>query len=447
MSTSIAPQPGFATDFEGFLGRSIVPDWVQDLRLAGMEHFKRLGLPGPRDEDWLYTNVTPLAGGAFPPARASQYPPTSLAAHRFALGFEKSPRLVFLNGRYEASLSYLSELPAGVELESFWASRDADGVLPADGFTTVADMSRHPFVALNTAFIADGVRLKIPAGVVVERPIQVLYLHTPSPRPVAVHPRIMVLAGENSECTFVERYGIDCIGALAAGTCLTNAVTEFVLERGAKVRAVRVQHEGTQTYHIGYTGVRQARDSHFRSTALSLGGALDRHEIRVALDEPGAECDLHGLYVIGGNEHCDNHTVIEHKVPHGRSGQLYKGIIGGAARGAFTGKVVVAPHAQKTVAHQANHNLLLSHEAVADTRPQLEIYADDVKCAHGATIGRLDPESLYYLRSRGIGPREARNLLVHAFASEITEAVGDERITAGLESLIASRLVRDPEKE
>jgi Fe-S cluster assembly protein SufD len=447
VSGTTVQAPGFETDFEAFLERSVVPGWVRDLRLEGMQHFRELGLPRPKDEDWLYTNVRPLAGGAFPPARASEHPPTSLAAHRFALGLERSARIVFLNGRFEASLSDVAALPAGAELRSFWSLQDTEGALRREGFATVADMTRHPFVALNTAFIADGALLRLAPGVTVEDPIQILYLHTPSSRPVAVHPRVLVLAGEGSRCTYVERYGIDCIGALAGGTCLTNAVAEVRLEPGADVRAVRVQREGTRTYHIGFTAVRQDRDSRFALTSISLGGALDRHQVHVDLDAPGAECVLNGLYVISDDEHCDNHTVVEHRVPHGRSAQLFKGILGGAARGAFTGRVIVHPNAQKTVATQANHNLLLSDDAVAETRPQLEIRADDVKCAHGATIGRLDEDALHYLRSRGIGPRTARNLLVHAFASEITHAVGDERIAAGLDALLASRLEGPPREE
>jgi Fe-S cluster assembly protein SufD len=193
--------------------------------------------------------------------------------------------------------------------------------------------------------------------------------------------------------------------------------------------------------------VKQERDSRFASTAVTLGGAIDRHEVRVELLEEGAECDLKGLYVIGNDEHADNYTVVQHRVPHCNSRQLFKGILGGRARGAFTGRVVVNPKAQKTNATQANHNLLLSDDAVAETRPQLEIYADDVKCAHGATIGQLDADALYYLRSRGLGPLAARNLLVHAFAGEITGSVADERIAEGLRAILGARLMADPEEK
>lgn len=440
MSQSTLPNPTvFVSDHEAFVSAHPAPAWVTARRDAGLEAFRTLGLPSSRDEDWLYTNVAPLARGHFPPAPASAHPPASLAAHRFTLGMDSGPCLVFLNGRFEASLSRTEDLPAGVEVTSLAASREAG---PIEELGTAADVSAHPFVALNQAHLDDGALVRVAAGTVAHEPIQVLFLHTPTGAPVAVHPRLLVVAEPASGVTIVERYGIDCIGALADGTCLTNAVSEYLVGDGADVRVVRVQREGTRTYHIGFTGVVQGRDSRFASTSISLGGEIDRNEVRARLTAAGAESVMNGLYVITNEEHCDNHTVVRHEVPHGTSRQLFKGILGGKARGAFTGKVVVEPGAQKTVAEQANHNLLLSADSIAETRPQLEIHADDVQCAHGATIGRLDEDQLYYLRSRGIDRITARNLLVHAFAGEITDAVGDERIVDGLRSLLAARLER-----
>ena len=431
----------FETDHDTFGAERPAPTWMAALRAHGLASFRSLGLPSTRDEEWLYTNVTPLARGHFPPAPAAEHPPTSLSAHRFTLGMDDGPKLVFLNGRYEASLSNTADLPEGVSIRSLAAVRADEEVA---GLGDVASAAKHPFVALNQAYLDDGALVHVRSGTVVHEPIQLLFLHDPTGKAVAVHPRVHVLAEKGSDVTIVERYGIDCIGALAGGTCFTNAVSEYVLEANARVHAVRVQREGTRTYHIGFTGVRQDRDSHFMSTSISLGGAIDRNEVRTRLTAEGAECTLNGLYVITNEEHCDNHTVVHHDVPHGTSRQLFKGILGGKARGAFTGRVVVARGAQKTTGEQANHNLLLSDNAIAEARPQLEIYADDVQCAHGATIGRLDREQLYYLRSRGIDKTDARNLLVHAFASEITEAAGDDRITEGLEALIAARLERQP---
>jgi Fe-S cluster assembly protein SufD len=420
------------------------PSWLRELRREGLTTFTDLGMPGPRDEDWLYTNTARLRRQHFKLAPPPAHPVTSIAAHRFALGMDDGPRLVFLNGRYEASLSRSADLPEGVRV---LALSEAIHVAPADvkrRLGQVAHAEMHPFAALNTAFLQDGAYIELASGCAVERPIQLLFLHAPTGQPVAVHPRILVSAGPNSKVTLVEHFGIECIGALAGGTCFTNAVAEYDLAEGAAVRTLRLQREGTRTYHVGLSAVRQRRGSRFASTSVSLGGAIDRNETRADLVEEGAECELNGLYVVGNEEHVDNHMVIHHSAPHCDSRQLYKGILGGAATGAFTGRVVVHKGAQKTNARQANHNLLLSERAVAETRPQLEIYADDVKCAHGATIGRLDEEALYYLRSRGIGPKAARNLLVHAFASEITSAVGDSAITEGLEALIAARLEIDP---
>lgn len=435
------PPTAFESDHDAFAAERPAPRWMAALRARGLSDFRALGLPSSRNEDWLYTDVRPLARGHFPPAPASAHPPTSLAAHRFMLGLDDGPKLVFLNGRYEAALSNHADLPPGVEVGSLAVLRE-QGELPELG--TAADASQHPFVALNQAYLDDGAVVRIRSGTVAHEPIQLLFLHTPSGDAVAVHPRVLVVAEQGSQVTVVERYGIECIGALAGGTCLTNAVSEYVVGANAHVRTVRVQREGTRTYHIGFTGLLQDRDSTFTSTSISLGGAIDRNEVQGRVREEGAECTLNGLYVITNEEHCDNHTVMQHDVPHGTSRQLFKGILGGKARGAFTGRVVVARGAQKSIAEQANHNLLLSDDAIAETRPQLEIHADDVQCAHGATIGRLDDDQLYYLRSRGIDRDDARNLLVHAFASEITEAAGDERITEGLEALLAARLERQP---
>jgi Fe-S cluster assembly protein SufD len=445
VSQVATPATRFETDHESFLATHPASAWVEGLRTAGLEHFASLGLPSSRHEDWLYTNVAPIGRGHFPHAPAAPQPPTSLAAHRFALGMEEGPRLVFLNGRYEASLSSHEGLPAGVELTSLAASLAGDEAIPH--LADVADAGQHPFVALNQAHLADGALVRLGAGVRVDEPIQLLFLHAPTGEPVAAYPRILVVAERGSQATIVERYGIDCIGAVAGGTCFTGAVAEYVLHEGANIKTVRVQRESSNTYHIGFTGVTQGRDSRFASTSVSLGGVIDRNEVRVRLAAEGAECDLNGLYVITHEEHCDNHTVVLHEQPHGRSTELFKGILGGKARGAFTGRVVVAEGAQKTHADQANHNLLLSEGALTQTRPQLEIYADDVQCTHGATIGKLDADALYYLRSRGIGKRDARNMLVHAFASEITESVGDPRLTEGLEALLAARLARTPKKQ
>jgi Fe-S cluster assembly protein SufD len=391
--TQAAVEPStFEADHQRFesSAASSGPSWLWDLRRESLACFSSLGLPDPKSEDWLYTDTAPLRQRAFPLAPPPSQPVTSLAAHRFALGLDEGPRLVFLNGRFEPNLSTTAGLPEGVVALPLADAIHADGEDVRRRIGAVAHAEMHPFAALNTAFLEDGAYLEIAPGCEVDTPIQLLFLHAPTGQAVGVHPRILVSAGPSSRATIVEHYGIECIGALAGGTCFTNAVTEYELGAGARIRALRLQREGTRTYHVGLTAVRQHADSSFASTSISLGGAIDRNEFRVELLEQGAECRLNGLYVVGDEEHVDNHTVVEHRVPHCQSHQLYKGILGGKATGAFTGRIVVHPKAQKTSATQANHNLLLSEAAVAETRPQLEIYADDVKCAHGATIGRLD---------------------------------------------------------
>jgi Fe-S cluster assembly protein SufD len=444
--------PDLVTEADAFLAdferqeNAEAPAWLKELRREGMRAFLDQGFPTRRDEEWIYTDTAPLRRNRFALAAASKHLPTTLSEQRFALGLKTGPRLVFLNGRYEPSLSRPEGLPRGARLTSLAEVLDGDDPLARDRLGALLDLSHLPLGALNSAFLADGLFLHLPRGAEVEQPIQAIFLLEPAGEPAAVHPRLLVLAEERSRATIVERYGVECVGALGALGGFTNAVFEAHLGEGARLEVVRVQREGGQEHHVGLTLARVGRDASFVHTSLSLGGALCRQELRVDLDAPGASCDLQGLYVIANKEHVDHHVVVRHRATDCRSRQLFKGILGGQAVGAFTGRVEVGEGAQRTSAEQANHSLLLSREAVAETRPQLEILADDVKCSHGATIGQLSDDAIHYLRTRGLGPLAARNLLVHAFAGEITHAVGDPRVAEGLDALIASRLEADPKR-
>ena len=446
MTQLTAQQTSFEADFERFVGDLNEPAWLHDLRLDSIGTFRRLGMPTARHEDWLYTNLRPLEGRSFRRPDRSELVPAVAQSPRFGLGLTEGPRLVFVNGRWDPALSQIDAPPDCVVVTSIAEAFTHDARTIRSHLALVADRDQDALVALNTAFLEDGAYVRLPRGTVMEAPIQLLFLTSLSARDAAVYPRVLVVAEEDTEATILEDYVIECYGALGSGVGLTNAVTEIDLGANARLKHVRMQHEGPAVHHIGHTAVRQARGSSLRTTAISLGGATSRHSYHVDLNEEGAEAVLNGLYVITNEEHTDNHIVLHHRVPHCQSTQLYKGILGGRSRGAFTGRVVVHPEAQKTDANQANHNLLLSEDALAETRPQLEIYADDVKCNHGATIGQLDREALHYLRSRGLGPLAARNLLVHAFAGEITEAVGDEQIHEGLGQLLEARLVKDAEE-
>ena len=302
-----------------------------------------------------------------------------------------------------------------------------------------ASHKTHSFVALNTAFIRDGAVVIIPEGAVVEEPIHLLFFSTTAGEPTVSHPRVLIVAGRNSRATVIESY----LGP-AGHIYFTNAVTEVVLAENARLDHYKVQHESDEAFHIATMQVRLERDSNFSSHAITLGAALGRNEVNAYLNATGCECTLNGLYLAAGQQVVDNHTRIDHAQPHCASHELYKGILDDEARGVFNGKIYVHQDAQKTDAKQTNKTLLLSQDAVINTKPQLEIFADDVKCTHGATIGQLDDESLFYLRSRGIGVEEARAILTFAFANDIIRRIAVAPLRARLEDhLLASRHAAD----
>jgi Fe-S cluster assembly protein SufD len=399
------------------------PAWLVQRRLAALERFRADGFPGPKDEDWRQTPVAPIAATSFADAPRPGSAATSPLAQ--ALG---GPRLVLVDG-------HLAELEhaEGLVLPLARALVERSDLLDAH-LARVAGIERRPFAALNTANMAEGAVVLVPPGKVLERPIQIVHHSTGSSSPTATHPRTLVIAGEASQATVVETF----LGRPPART-LTNAVTELVLEPRALLHHVRVLDEG-EAWHIGFVQAHQGKDSRLVSHNLCLGAALARLDLGSVLDGEGAECLLHGLYLAEGHQHVDNHTFLEHARPHCPSRELYKGILSGKARAVFNGRILVRPDAQKTDAKQQNRNLLLSGEATVYTRPQLEIYADDVKCTHGATIGRLDEQALFYLRSRGIDEGHARALLLRAFAAEILEQVEVEPLRHVLEGIVAQRL-------
>lgn len=410
------------------------PAWLVEARGRGLSAFRSAGLPTTRLEAWRYTSLAPLSALTLArhlPGAAGPDLPALLAR----AGKLEGPRLVFVNGRYRPDLTRRAGLPAGATLLSLGeALREAPGhVQPHLG--RLARPEGAALVAASAALFEDGAFLHLPAGAAVAPPIRIIHVGGAPGGAVAAFPRTLVLAGQGSLCTVVEHY----LGA-DEETYLTAPVAEIVLEEGARVDHYRFQEDGLLAYHLASVHVEQAAGSRFLSHSLSLGGLVARAEVHAHLAGEGAECHLSGLSLCGGRQLSDHLSVVEHAAPRCTTTETFKGILDGHARGVFTGLVRVLPGAQKTQARQMNSNLLLSDDATVDTRPQLEILADDVKCGHGGTVGRLDETSLFYLRSRGLDEAAARSLLIYAFAAELVEMVRPEPLRARARELVAGRL-------
>ncbi len=411
------------------------PPWLQQIRKAAISRFSDLGFPTSRQEEWKYTEVAPIRRTAFKPAA---YELNGLTTERLTgLTFcnLQCPRLVFLNGHYSAELSSLKGLPKTVQVQSLAEVLKQNPDLVKPHLTQHARYEDHPFVALNTALIQDGALVHVAKGEVIQEPIHLLFLSTAAEEAVAVHPRNLILVDSNSQVTIVESY----IG-LHQGVYFTNSVTEIVAAENTVVDHYKLHQESKKAFHIATLQVYQDRSSSVRTFNVTLGGVLTRNEVNVVLDGEGAECNLDGLYLISGTQHVDNHTRLVHAKPHCDSREMYKGILDEKATGVFHGRIVVRPGAQKTDSKQTNNNLLLSDEALINTKPQLEIYANDVKCTHGATIGQLDPDALFYLRSRGIDQTTARSLLIYAFASQVVNRIKVDLVRTELDEYLFSWL-------
>jgi Fe-S cluster assembly protein SufD len=407
--------------------------WLAELRAAGAAAFADAGLPSTDLEEWRYTNVSRLAAIPFEPA------PPGAAAEREAVEELAVPvfacsAFVFVDGRFAPALSS-PRLPGGLRVESLAALARAGAPRPAP-LGELADPKLHPFAALQGALAEDGAVVTVPAGAVRPPPIHLVFVTTGRAGEArASFPRVVVAAERGSRALVVQDHV-----SLGDGPRFVDAVTEVAVGHGAAVELVVLQRESDETFHVGNVQARVERDGRFASRAVTLGGALVRNDLGVLLAEPGAECDLDGLYCGSGERLIDNHTLVDHASPHASSRELYKGVLGGRSRGVFRGRIVVRPDAQKTDARQSNANLILSDGAEVDTKPQLEIWADDVRCSHGATIGRLDPDALFYLRSRGLGESAARDLLTRGFAAEILQRIGSEALAEAAGELLLAAL-------
>ncbi|KFE65435.1 Fe-S cluster assembly protein SufD [Hyalangium minutum] len=409
------------------------PLWLRSFREQGLAQLSRQGFPSTKNEDWKYTDVAPIVSRPFAPTGSAGRLELKARVEQLAL---PGPRLVFVDGRLSAELSSLEGLFPGVTVKPLRDAvrEDAEALEAVLGRRAKAEA--HPFVALNAALLDEGAFMQVRPGAVAPSPVQFLFLSSgASASPVLASPRIVVVAGANSEAALVELYA-----GVEGGASFTNAVTEVVLGENARLHHYKLQAEPDAAFHVASLHSEQARDSRLASHLFALGGALARNEVHSVFAGEGGECVLNGLYIGRGSQHLDNRTDLDHAVPRCTSRELYKGVLDGRSRGTFHGRVLVRPEAQRTDSSQTNRNLLLSEEALVDTRPQLEILADDVKCAHGAAVGRLDEQALFYLRARGIPRAEAERLLTYAFASEVVGAVALEPLRARVEQLVAGRL-------
>jgi Fe-S cluster assembly protein SufD len=408
--------------------------WLELVRNSAMDRFEQLGFPTVHDEEWKYTNLASLAKQNFVPAVRAES--TSIDSAPFVYPETAAAHLVVVNGFFSEELSVKTGLENVVAIDLLSAVADARYNKVARAYLARnAGYHDRGLAALNTAFLQSGLFLWIPKGINVETPIQVTFVTDAEQPDTASFPRLLVVAEENSSATLIESFV-----STTESRYFTNAVAEIVLKEGARLEHYRMQRESQEAFHTSVTSASLGRSSSYDTTSINLGAKLSRHDVSVVLDHEGAECWVDGLYLVGADQHTDTHSVIDHQQPHCTSHQLYKGILDGNSRAVFNGKVFVREGAQKTDALQTNKNLLLSQQARVDTKPQLEIYADDVKCAHGAAVGQIDQEELFYLLARGINPELARSLLTYGFAEEVIGKIKIESIRSQLDEIVLRQL-------
>ena len=411
------------------------PDWLEPVRRAAMERFTATGFPTSRDEEWRFTPVGPIAQTSWRQAPGSGKL-TREGLNRFVFGHPEWTTLVFVNGVYRDELSSAPPERKGVRVSSLGEALRGDGMALEAHLGRYATSESSPFTALSTALIREGGFVHIAANTELAHPVHLLFVATKEAAGSVIQPRTLIVVERGAKASIVESY----VTLSPASAYWTNAVTEVVVGANSWLEHTRIQRESERAYHIGSTHVDQCRDSHYRSFTMAMGGALARHNLHARLNAENVETLLYGLYFTHGEQLVDNHTAIYHDQPNCRSWEVYKGVLEDRSRAVFNGKVFVKPAAQKTDAKQTNRNLLLSDEAKVDTKPQLEIFADDVKCTHGATVGRLDDVALFYARSRGVPAEEARRLLTYAFAAEVIAEVTLDPVREELQRLVRERL-------
>jgi Fe-S cluster assembly protein SufD len=431
----------YLKEFESLAGATTAegPEWLEPIRRSAMDHFARTGFPKAREEEWRFTPVSPIAqatwrsggiGGIEDVTREQLAP--------FVFGHAEWCTLVFVNGEYAPALSSAGSLPQGVLVTSLAdALRNGNGTEVLERhLTRYARIEDSPFTALNTAFLRDGGLIHVPSGMDLPYPINLVFVTTADAAGAVIHPRNLVLVERNSRASLVESYVTLAPGA----RYWTNPVTEVWTGANSWVEHTSIQRESEAAYHVATTQVEVSRDSHYRSFSMAMGANLARHNLNARLGDQNSEALLYGLYITHGDQVVDNHTVLYHDHPNCHSWEVYKGILDGHSHAVFNGKVFVKPEAQKTDAKQTNRNLVLSDYAKVDTKPQLEIFADDVRCTHGATVGRMDEMALFYAQSRGLPEDQARRLLTYAFAAEVIDEVSLRPVRDELNRLVLRRL-------
>ncbi len=421
------------TEFEKkAAGQSL--SWLRRLREDAFARFCETGFPTTRDEDWRFTNVAAIARTAFRPAGAAKLTATEVAQYAVQ---GAAATLVFVNGRYAAELSQTANLPKGVTVASLREQIEQHPETLEKHLGRYADIQRDSFCALNAAFMSDGAYVHVARGVALDGPVALLYLTTAEEGATMTQPRNLIVAEDQSQVAVVEDYA--SVGG--ESVAFSNAVTELVAGESAVAEHFLIEREHTKAFNVQTLRIQQARSANVSSHSVLLGGALVRNNVHPVLAGEGGECLINGLFIGTGRQHLDNFMHVEHASPHCGSRQFYNGILDGQAHGVFHGRIVVHPEAQKTDAKQTNRNLLLSDDAQIDTKPQLEIYADDVKCTHGATIGQIEENALFYLQSRGISEAEARKLLLMAFADECVERMQSGAAREHAKKLVGQQLV------
>jgi Fe-S cluster assembly protein SufD len=423
------------TEFEKLAAGHDLP-WLRILRQNAFARFCEAGFPTTHDEDWRFTNVSAIAQTAFRLTRSRRVRLSQQELEPYRVPGVVC-QLVFVNGRFARELSLLGKLPDGVKVDSLAGEISGNPGAIEPHLGRYLDIRRDAFCALNTAFVEDGAYVHIPRGTLVEEPICLLFVSTADDAPSMSHPRNLIAADEDSQATFVEDYV-----SLDGGAVFCNTVTELVAGDHTVLSHYMIEREHKEAFNISTLRIQQGRSANVVSHSVLMGGALVRNNVHPVLAGEGGECVINGLFIGNGHQHLDNYMLVEHASPHCGSRQFYNGILDGHAHGVFHGRIIVHRDAQKTDAKQTNRNLLLSDDAQIDTKPQLEIYADDVKCTHGATIGQIEGDALFYLRSRGIDEVSARKLLLFAFASECLDRMKQGPVRKHVEGLINHCLIQ-----
>jgi len=434
-------QEELITNFDAFEaqlnGHAKLP--VHDVRKKALDAFKTMGIPGPKNEEYKYTNLGKALDKAFDLGKASTSGSlTADQVSKFYIPNLDANQLVFVNGKFSKELSDIKSPEDQVIIKDLGTAFEEDQDSIDTFFSKQAQYDKDAFVALNTAFSLDGCFIKVPDNAIVEKPIALYFVNDASQSQSFNNPRNLFLVGKNSQVTFLEDFNTE-----GDNESLTNIVTEIVVDENASADYYKLQNNKDTAYHIGTTQVYQTRSSRFSAYTFTLNGAMIRNNMNIVVDAEGCESNMYGLYLLNGNTHVDNHTEVDHRKPHCESNELYKGILDDKSHGVFNGKVFVRQEAQKTNAFQSNKNILMSDNSIMNSKPQLEIWADDVKCSHGCTTGQLDEDGLFYLRARGLSEESARALMLYAFAVDVLSTVKLQPLKEYLEDLISERLQKD----